>query len=77
MLAQRSADSARDVRALIGRTLERVQEGNERSGEAGAAMRDILASVATLLDRVSDVAQATNTQAGGIDSVRRAVAELA
>jgi methyl-accepting chemotaxis protein len=33
--------------------------------------------VSTLLDRVSDVAQATNTQAGGIDTVRRAVAELA
>jgi len=40
-------------------------------------MRDILNSVGTLLERVSDVAQATNTQAGGIDSVRRAVAELA
>lgn len=77
MLSQRSADSARDIRALIERTLERVQEGNDRSGEAGAAMRDILASVATLLDRVSDVARATNTQAGGIDTVRRAVAELA
>lgn len=77
MLSQRSADSARDIRALIERTLERVQEGNDRSGEAGAAMRDIVASVTTLLDRVSDVAQATNTQAGGIDTVRRAVAELA
>ncbi|URX63912.1 PAS domain S-box protein [Luteibacter anthropi] len=77
MLSQRSADSARDIRALIERTLERVQEGNDRSGEAGAAMRDILTSVETLLDRVSDVARATNTQAGGIDTVRRAVSELA
>lgn len=77
MLSQRSADSARDIRTLIDGTLERVREGSERSGEAGAAMRDILTSVGTLLDRVSDVAQATNQQAGGIDTVRRAVAELA
>jgi methyl-accepting chemotaxis protein len=77
MLSQRSAESARDIRTLIDSTLDRVREGSERSGEAGAAMRDILSSVTTLLDRVSDVARATNTQAGGIDNVRRAVAELA
>jgi methyl-accepting chemotaxis protein len=77
MLSQRSADSARDIRTLIESTLDRVREGSERSGEAGAAMRDILTSVSALLDRVSDVAKATNTQAGGIDTVRRAVAELA
>jgi methyl-accepting chemotaxis protein len=77
MLSQRSADSAKDIRALIENTLERVREGSERSGEAGEAMRNILGSVTTLLDRVSDVARATNTQAGGIDSVRRAVSELA
>jgi methyl-accepting chemotaxis protein len=77
MLSQRSADSAKDIRTLIESTLDRVREGSERSGEAGAAMRDILASVSALLDRVSDVARATNSQAGGIDNVRRAVAELA
>ncbi|SEM50758.1 methyl-accepting chemotaxis protein [Luteibacter sp. UNCMF331Sha3.1] len=76
-LSQRSAESAREIRALIEGTLERVREGSERSGEAGVAMRDILASVGTLLERVSDVAQATDRQAGGIDTVRRAVAELA
>ncbi|NID16430.1 methyl-accepting chemotaxis protein [Luteibacter yeojuensis] len=77
VLSQRSADSAREIRALIDGTLERVREGSERSGEAGLAMRDILASVGTLLDRVSDVAKATDQQAGGIDTVRKAVSELA
>jgi methyl-accepting chemotaxis protein len=77
MLSQRSAGSAREIRTLIEATLERVQEGSERSTEAGAAMRDILTSVTSLLERVSDVARATNTQAGGIDTVRRAVSELA
>jgi len=76
-LSQRSAESAREIRALIEGTLDRVREGSERSGEAGVAMRDILTSVGTLLERVSDVAQATDRQAGGIDTVRRAVAELA
>jgi methyl-accepting chemotaxis protein len=77
MLSQRSANSARDIRTLIESTLDRVREGSERSGEAGAAMRDILTSVSALLDRVSEVAKATTSQAGGIDTVRRAVAELA
>jgi methyl-accepting chemotaxis protein len=77
MLSQQSAESARDIRTLIDGTLERVREGSERSGEAGAAMRDILSSVGTLLERVSDVAVATTQQAGGIDNVRRAVADLA
>ena len=40
-------------------------------------MRDILSSVSTVLERVSAVAVATTQQAGGIDTVRRAVAELA
>lgn len=77
LLAQRSSESARDIRTLIERTLERVNEGSQRSGDAGAAMRDILTSVDAVLERVSDVARATHTQAGGIDTVRRAVAELA
>jgi methyl-accepting chemotaxis protein len=77
MLSQRSAESARDIRELIDGTLERVREGSARSGEAGAAMRDILTSVGTLLERVSDVAVATTQQAGGIDNVRRAVADMA
>lgn len=77
MLSQRSSESARDIRDLIDRTLDRVREGNERSGEAGEAMRAILVSVSSLFDRVSDVARATQSQAGGIDTVRRAVAELA
>jgi methyl-accepting chemotaxis protein len=77
VLSQRSAESAREIRTLIDRTLERVREGSERSGEAGEAMRDILASVGALLERVSDVARATDQQAGGIDTVRKAVAELA
>jgi methyl-accepting chemotaxis protein len=76
-LSQRSAEAAREIRDLIEGTLERVHEGSQRSGEAGAAMRDILTSVTALLDRVSDVAQATDQQAGGIATVRRAVAELA
>lgn len=77
MLSQRSSESARDIRELIERTLERVREGNERSGEAGEAMRAILTCVSSLFDRVSEVARATQFQAGGIDTVRRAVAELA
>ncbi len=76
-LSQRSAESAKDIHALIERTLERVREGSDRSEEAGDAMRAILRSVSALLDRVSDVASATHTQASGIDTVRRAVAELA
>jgi methyl-accepting chemotaxis protein len=76
-LSQRSAASARDIRALIENTQARVQEGSERSGEAGQAMRQILGTVSSLLERVSDVARATQTQAGGIDVVRQAVAELA
>lgn len=76
MLSQRSAESASDIRSLVDGTLARLREGSQRSGEAGAAMRNILSSVGTLLERVSDVAVATTQQAAGIDNVRRAIADL-
>ncbi|WP_255494683.1 methyl-accepting chemotaxis protein [Luteibacter sp. Sphag1AF] len=77
LLSQRSAESAREIRTLIEKTLLRVEEGSARSTDASAAMRDILTSVSAVRERVADVAHATDAQAGGIDVVRRAVAELA
>ncbi|MGC1548660.1 MAG: PAS domain-containing methyl-accepting chemotaxis protein [Rhodanobacter sp.] len=77
MLSHRTAQSAKDIRSLIEDTMERVREGSERSAGASSVMKTIFASANAVRDRVGDIAHATTTQAGGIETVRRAFTQLA
>ncbi len=75
-LAQRSADAAREIRELIGTSVERVDAGSRLVGNAGESMREIVVSVQRVTDIIGEITAASNEQSGGIDQINTAVAQL-
>ncbi|UZN51010.1 chemotaxis protein [Cupriavidus cauae] len=68
-LAQRSAAAAKEIRALIGESVDRARAGSELVGTAGSTMGELEASVARLAAIVDQMALATGGQRAGIDQV--------
>ena len=61
-LAQRSADSAREIKVLIGLSVDRVEVGARLVEEAGATMSEIVASVQRVSDIVNEISAAATEQ---------------
>jgi len=72
-LAHRSVVAAKEIKALIGASTARVQDGNRLAGEAGATIAEVVASVRRATAMVGDIARASTEQSGGIDQVGRAI----
>ncbi|WP_247652660.1 methyl-accepting chemotaxis protein [Ideonella aquatica] len=75
-LAQRSADAAREIKRLIGASVEQVENGSRLVGEAGATMQDIVASVQRVNDIIGEISHAAAEQSRGIGQVNAAVTDL-
>ncbi|MES2348047.1 MAG: methyl-accepting chemotaxis protein, partial [Pseudomonadota bacterium] len=75
-LAQRSADAARQVKALIGDSLEKVDAGSRLVRQAGATMSDIVASVERVSGIMAEISDASREQTLGIDQINQAVAQM-
>jgi methyl-accepting chemotaxis protein len=75
-LAQRSASAAREIKTLIGASMERVEAGSQLVGSAGSTMTDIVASVRRVADIVGEISAAAAEQSGGIGQVSTAVSDL-
>ncbi|KQP45550.1 methyl-accepting chemotaxis protein [Pseudorhodoferax sp. Leaf274] len=75
-LAQRSAEAAKQIKALIGTSGEQVQDGAARAEEAGRAMGDILGSVGRVSGLIAEIAAASRQQAQGVQQINTAVAQL-
>ena len=75
-LAQRSAEAAREIKALIGASVEKVESGSRLVSDAGSTMNDIVASVQRVSDIISEISAATGEQSSGIGQVNSAVAQL-
>jgi len=75
-LAQRSAQAAREIKKLIGESVERVQVGSRQVDDAGRTMGDIVAQVQGVSDLIAAISSATHQQSGGIAQVGGAVAQL-
>ena len=72
-LAQRSASAAREVRALIDDSLERIGSGAALADQAGQTMHSIVGSVTQVTQLVDGVTHATRAQRAGVDAVHGAV----
>jgi methyl-accepting chemotaxis protein len=75
-LAGRSADAAKEIKSLIGASVERVEAGSRLVANAGSSMNGIVeqvTSVATLLGEISTAAQ---EQTSGIGQINQAVTHL-
>ena len=75
-LAQRSADAAREIKGLIGASVERVETGVQQVNEAGTTMQDIVSSVQRVSDMIGEISAAAAEQSSGIGQVNGAVSSL-
>ena len=76
MLAQRSAASAKEIKALIGGSVQQVQAGTVVVRKAGVAMQDIVAASQRVSELLGEVAAGAREQSLGIDQVGQAVRSL-
>jgi methyl-accepting chemotaxis protein len=75
-LAQRATVAAKEIKTLIGQTVERVGTGTRLVGEAGTTMGDIVTQVREVSVLISGIDASTREQTVGIDQVSGAVAQL-
>ena len=75
-LAQRSAQAAKDIKNLIEASNGEVRQGVELVNRAGSALNEIVASIKAVAGLVSDIAQASQQQAAGLDQVNKALSQM-
>jgi methyl-accepting chemotaxis protein len=75
-LAQRSANSAREIKGLIGDSLEKVGHGVELADETGKIIEGIVESIQKVSHAVGDITLATNEQSQSIDEVNQAILQM-
>jgi methyl-accepting chemotaxis protein len=75
-LAQRSATAAREIKALIGDSVARVDDGAKLVEEAGATMQEIVASVNKVSTMIGAISNATQEQGEGIEHINQAIAQM-
>ena len=75
-LAQRSAEAAREIKGLIGSSVERVEAGARLVGNAGETMREIVAAVQRVTDIIQEISSATQEQSASLSEVGQAVQRL-
>ncbi len=75
-LAQRSAEAAKQIKGLIGTSVDRVESGTRLVSDAGSTMVEIVASVQRVSDIIGEVMAAAGEQSQGIAQVNESVATL-
>ncbi|HJV74633.1 MAG TPA: methyl-accepting chemotaxis protein [Noviherbaspirillum sp.] len=75
-LAQRSSSAAKEIKSLIDDSVERVDAGAKLVDQAGATMRDIVASVNRVTDIMGEITAASAEQTTGIEHISRAISEM-
>ena len=75
-LAGRSADAAKDIKALIRDSESKVSEGAQLVNESGQTLEQIVEAVEKVSTMVSDISEATNEQTNGISQVNIAVSQM-
>ncbi|WP_175806713.1 methyl-accepting chemotaxis protein [Burkholderia cenocepacia] len=75
-LAQRSSSAAKEIKALIDASVERIRMGSTLVDEAGRTMSDVIGAVQRVTDIMGEIAAASEEQSSGIDQVARAVAQM-
>ncbi|WP_233959088.1 methyl-accepting chemotaxis protein [Pectobacterium versatile] len=75
-LAQRSAQAAKEIEALIAESVSRVETGAGQVRQSGEAMTAIIASISHVNDLIGEIAAATDEQTRGITQISQAVHEM-
>ena len=75
-LAHRSAEAAKEIKTLIGASVERVEAGTKQVDEAGASMHEIVSQAQRVSEMISELTVAASEQSQGISQVGDAVQQL-
>ena len=75
-LAQRSATAAKEIKDLIGASVDRVTNGTQQVDEAGRTIEEVVTAVGRMTDLMGQIADASSEQSKGIEQVSSAVAQM-
>jgi methyl-accepting chemotaxis protein len=75
-LAQRSAGAAKEIKALIGDSVDKVDAGSKLVDEAGQTMDLIVTSIKQVADIMGEITAATQEQSNGIEEVNQAITQM-
>jgi methyl-accepting chemotaxis protein len=75
-LAQRSASAAKEIKQLIGSSVERVETGSKLVEEAGGTIDEVVRSVSSVTGIIGEISNASEEQRHGIEQVNQAVGQM-
>ena len=75
-LAQRSAEAAREIKTLIGGSVEQIESGARQVGDAGSTMQEVVSSIAKVNGLIAEIAEAIQLQTQSLGEVNSAIGQL-
>ncbi|MES2091081.1 MAG: methyl-accepting chemotaxis protein [Pseudomonadota bacterium] len=75
-LAKRSADAAREIKALIIASVDRVEHGTQLVDQTGATMVEIVTAIKRVTDIMAEINVASNEQSTGVAQVGEAITHI-
>jgi len=75
-LAGRSAEAAKEIKSLIGISVDRVEIGSKLVVVVGASMGDIVAQVRRVGELIADISSSASEQTSGIDQINQTIVQL-
>ncbi len=75
-LAGRSAEAAKEIKALINASVERVEQGSTLVDQAGVTMTEVVASIRRVTDIMGEISAASSEQSSGVSQVGEAVQQM-
>lgn len=75
-LAQRSASAAREIKNLIGSSVDRVEQGNLLVGQAGTSIDEIVGAIQRVSAIIGEISTASSEQSSGVAQVGKAITQM-
>jgi len=75
-LAQRSAEAAKEIKALISASVERVAQGTQQADKAGETMTEVVGAIRRVTDIMGEISAASSEQSTGVAQVGEAITQM-
>jgi methyl-accepting chemotaxis protein-1 (serine sensor receptor) len=75
-LAGRSAEAAKEIKNLIGASVDRVEHGTALVDQAGTTMSEVVSSIRRVTDLMGEISAASNEQSAGVSQVGEAIVQM-
>ena len=75
-LAQRSSSAAKEIKELIGASVEKIKSGSTLTDQAGQTMTEVTRAIGRVTDIMGEIAAASGEQSRGIEQVNQAITQM-